>query len=60
MIPRINASGTVIDMARHFEFETVAEGVEELEQFKLLQAMGCDLIQGFYSLHRMKKCCCSW
>lgn len=38
---------TVIDMARHFQFETVAEGVEELEQFKILQAMGCDLIQGF-------------
>ena len=34
-------------MARHFQFTTVAEGVEELEQFKLLQAMGCDLIQGF-------------
>ncbi len=40
-------TSTVIDMARHFQFETVAEGVEELEQFKLLQAMGCDLIQGF-------------
>lgn len=40
-------TSTVIDMARHFQFTTVAEGVEELEQFKLLQAMGCDLIQGF-------------
>lgn len=40
-------TSTVIDMARHFEFLTVAEGVEEPEQFKLLQAMGCDLIQGF-------------
>lgn len=40
-------TSTVIDMARHFEFLTVAEGVEEIEQFKLLQAMGCDLIQGF-------------
>ncbi|NLJ11963.1 MAG: EAL domain-containing protein [Gammaproteobacteria bacterium] len=38
---------TVIDMARHFQFTTVAEGVEEPEQFKLLQEMGCDLIQGF-------------
>lgn len=38
---------TVIDMARNFQFATVAEGVEELEQFKLLQAMGCDLIQGY-------------
>ena len=40
-------TNTVIDMARNFEFATVAEGVEELEQFKLLQAMGCDLIQGY-------------
>lgn len=40
-------TSTVIDMARHFQFDTVAEGVEEPEQFKLLQAMGCDLIQGF-------------
>ena len=40
-------TSTVIDMARHFQFVTVAEGVEELEQFKLLQAMGCDLIQGY-------------
>jgi|GEM_PF-325629 len=40
-------TSTVIAMARHFQFETVAEGVEEQEQFKLLQAMGCDLIQGF-------------
>ena len=40
-------TSTVIDMARHFQFTTVAEGVEEPEQFKLLQAMGCDLIQGF-------------
>lgn len=40
-------TSTVIDMARHFQFVTVAEGVEELEQFRLLQAMGCDLIQGY-------------
>lgn len=40
-------TNTVIDMARNFEFVTVAEGVEEPEQFKLLQAMGCDLIQGY-------------
>lgn len=40
-------TSTVIDMARHFQFSTVAEGVEEIEQFKLLKMMGCDLIQGF-------------
>lgn len=40
-------TSTVIDMAGHFQFLTVAEGVEEPEQFKLLQTMGCDLIQGY-------------
>lgn len=40
-------TSTVIDMARHFQFLTVAEGVEEPAQFKLLRAMGCDLIQGY-------------
>ncbi|WP_298050203.1 EAL domain-containing protein [uncultured Paenalcaligenes sp.] len=40
-------TSTVIDMARHFEFMTVAEGVEESAQLNLLRAMGCDLVQGF-------------
>lgn len=40
-------TGTVIDMARHFGFQTVAEGVELPEQLELLKQMGCDLIQGF-------------
>lgn len=40
-------TSTVIDMARHFGFRTVAEGVELPEQLELLKKMGCDLIQGF-------------
>lgn len=39
---------TVIAMASHFAFSTVAEGVEEEAQLQLLEAMGCDLVQGFY------------
>ncbi|ONF43773.1 GGDEF domain-containing response regulator [Marinobacter lutaoensis] len=40
-------TGTVIDMARHFGFATVAEGVEQAEQLACLARMGCDLVQGF-------------
>ncbi|TXH90073.1 EAL domain-containing protein [Thauera aminoaromatica] len=40
-------TGTVIDMARHFEFITVAEGVEQEAQLERLIDMGCDLVQGF-------------
>lgn len=40
-------TGTVIDMARHFEFVTVAEGVEQEAQLERLMDMGCDLVQGF-------------
>ena len=40
-------TGTVIDMARHFGFTTVAEGVELPEQLLWLLEMGCDLVQGF-------------
>ena len=42
-----NLARTVIDMARHFNFKTVAEGVETPEQLVILQQMGCHLIQGF-------------
>lgn len=40
-------TSTVIDMARHFGFRTVAEGVELPEQLNLLKEMGCGRIQGF-------------
>lgn len=40
-------TGTVIDMARHFGFRTVAEGVENPEQLERLARMGCDEVQGF-------------
>ncbi len=38
---------TVIDMARHFECKTVAEGVDQIEQLDMLRQMGCDQVQGF-------------
>lgn len=40
-------TSTVIDMARHFRFMTVAEGIEQIEQLDLLIAMGCDVGQGY-------------
>ena len=37
----------IIVLAHALNFDVVAEGVEEEAQYKLLAAMGCDLIQGF-------------
>ncbi len=39
---------TIISMAHSLGFDTVAEGVETLQQVKLLQNMDCDQLQGFY------------
>lgn len=38
---------TIIGMAQQLEMETVAEGVETLEQLQLLQKMGCSKLQGY-------------
>jgi len=38
----------IIKMAHRMGLLTVAEGVEELEQLKTLQYLGCDYIQGYY------------
>lgn len=38
----------IIEMAHNFDFQVVAEGVETLEQFKLLRLISCDHIQGYY------------
>lgn len=37
-----------IDMAKDLQMKIVAEGVEKKDQVGFLDAMGCDLIQGFY------------
>ena len=39
---------TVIDFAHKFEIKTIAEGVENENQVKLLQKLECDYLQGFY------------
>lgn len=38
----------VINMAKALGMPSIAEGVETEEQFKLLQKLGCSVIQGFY------------
>ena len=35
-------------MAKELNLESVAEGVEHPEELKLLQAMGCDIGQGYH------------
>jgi diguanylate cyclase (GGDEF)-like protein len=39
---------STIDMAHGLGLKVVAEGIENLETWKLLQTWGCDLGQGFY------------
>jgi diguanylate cyclase (GGDEF)-like protein/PAS domain S-box-containing protein len=38
---------TIIDMARNFELNVIAEGVETAEQFHLLKDSGCQAYQGY-------------
>ncbi|MGV2069137.1 EAL domain-containing protein [Agrobacterium vitis] len=38
----------MINLSHSLGYEVVAEGVETLEAADLLQAMGCDEIQGFW------------
>lgn len=45
---------TIISMANSLGLHTVAEGVETEAQVDLLSAMGCDLVQGFFTARPMK------
>lgn len=37
-----------INMAKSFQMRTIAEGIENKEQFEFLRAHGCQMIQGYY------------
>ena len=39
---------TIIDMAKNFGMETVAEGVEDQDAVDFLRSHGCNYVQGFY------------
>lgn len=43
-----NLVAGIVDFAHHLKLTVVAEGVETRGQTQLLQALGCDLLQGFY------------
>jgi EAL domain-containing protein (putative c-di-GMP-specific phosphodiesterase class I) len=38
---------SIIVMAKKLGFETIAEGVETMEQFDYLEEIGCECIQGY-------------
>jgi EAL domain-containing protein (putative c-di-GMP-specific phosphodiesterase class I) len=38
----------IINIGKNFKMKTLAEGVEDEEQFKKLQSLSCDIIQGYY------------
>lgn len=38
---------SIINMVKSLGFESIAEGVEEEQQYKYLHSIGCDVIQGF-------------
>jgi diguanylate cyclase len=40
---------SIIDIAHNFDLHTVAEGVEDAATLELLQGLGCDVIQGYYT-----------
>jgi diguanylate cyclase len=45
---------TIITMGQTFGLEVIAEGVETVEEFEILKAMGCDSFQGFLFSHPQK------
>ena len=43
-----NMISTIISIAKNFDLNIVAEGVETKEQFEKLKGYDCDIYQGFY------------
>ncbi|MDD3278152.1 MAG: EAL domain-containing protein [Lachnospiraceae bacterium] len=39
---------SVVELTKRLKMQTVAEGVETKQQYRLLKKMGCDSIQGYY------------
>jgi EAL domain-containing protein (putative c-di-GMP-specific phosphodiesterase class I) len=52
-IPRMDETdvavlAAILEMARALGLQTVAEGIETREQLEQLQALGCDVAQGYF------------
>jgi EAL domain-containing protein (putative c-di-GMP-specific phosphodiesterase class I) len=47
---------SIVQLARNFGFETVAEGVETEEVLKVVRRAGCDLVQGYFLARPMPAC----
>ena len=45
---------TILSLARHFDLDTVAEGIEAPDQLTELRGMGCSRGQGFYLAEPMR------
>ncbi|MGZ8227073.1 MAG: EAL domain-containing protein [Methylococcaceae bacterium] len=43
--------GTIIELAKTLGYTMIAEGVETREQALAIQALGCDIVQGFFFSH---------
>ncbi len=39
---------TIMSLAQNFDFQIIAEGVEDLDQIHILRELECDLLQGYY------------
>ena len=46
---------TIVDMAKNLNIQTVAEGVENKEQFEVLKKLDVDYFQGYYFVKPLKK-----
>ncbi|MGI9025066.1 MAG: putative bifunctional diguanylate cyclase/phosphodiesterase [Burkholderiaceae bacterium] len=44
---------SIVDIAHNFDLQTVAEGVEDEVTLELLGALGCDVIQGYFTARPM-------
>ena len=40
---------SIVDVAHNFDLHTVAEGVEDEATLEMLEALGCDVIQGYFT-----------
>ena len=47
---------SIVQLARNFGFETVAEGVETEEVLKVVRRAGCDVVQGYLLARPMPAC----